>query len=302
MENSKGTSSHSFFYGVNEVKSFTEKSAKLDNAFLDPTIGHFLRMEAAGKRILDIGCGTGDWCYQAALCGAKSVDGFDKQEKMVESAKQATSQFDTVTIRLGDIMNMPYDSNTFDIALSIFVTCELPIEILSKHFKELYRVLVPGGRALVLNLSNATFQVTSLTDGANKTAVQEKIDQTLAYFPKHPSQQQISEAFEDLNEVMSACFAYDKNGSLFHVKDINQLVNGVAVVHKTAIATFPDFYYDDQFLVDETIAAGLQVDQIENVFTEERRIVHNGLNPEAQYGKVVLDQPPYFLYHLSKPA
>ena len=50
---------------------------------------------------------------------------------MVELAKQATLQFDTITIQLGDII---YDSNTFDIALSIFVTCELPIEILSKHF------------------------------------------------------------------------------------------------------------------------------------------------------------------------
>ena len=47
---------------------------------------------------------------------------------MVELAKQATSQFNTVSIRLGDIMNMPYDNNTFDVALSISVTCELPIE------------------------------------------------------------------------------------------------------------------------------------------------------------------------------
>ena len=68
--------------------------------------------------------------YQAARCGAKSVDGFDKQEKMVELAKQATAQFATVNIQLGDIMNMLYDDNTFDVALSLFVTCELPNETL----------------------------------------------------------------------------------------------------------------------------------------------------------------------------
>ena len=39
------------------MKSFAEKSAKLKNAFLDPTIGSFLKKEAPGKRILDIGCG-----------------------------------------------------------------------------------------------------------------------------------------------------------------------------------------------------------------------------------------------------
>ena len=176
MEKSKVESSHSLYYGSDEVKSLAENNARLKNAFLDPTVGKFLETEAPGKKILDIGCGTGDWSYQAARCGAKSVDGFDKHEKMVELAKQATSQFDTVNIRSGDVMNMPYDDNTFDIAISIFVTCELPIEIIPKHFKELHRVLIPGGKALVLNVSKAAFQ-TNLIDGANEATVQKKIDQ-----------------------------------------------------------------------------------------------------------------------------
>ena len=80
METSKETSRHSFCYGSDELKSFAEKSA-----FLDPMVGKILDEKAPGKRILDIGCGTGDWCYQAAKYGAKSVDGFDKQEKMAVS-------------------------------------------------------------------------------------------------------------------------------------------------------------------------------------------------------------------------
>ena len=71
-----------------------------------------------------------------------SVDGFDKQAKMVELAKQTTAQFSTVNVRLGDVMNMPYNDNTFDIALSLYVTCELPMEVMLKHFEELHRVLV----------------------------------------------------------------------------------------------------------------------------------------------------------------
>ena len=296
---SKVSSSHSFYYGPNEVKSFAEKSAKIKNAFLDPTIGKFLEMEAPGKKILDIGCGTGDWCYQAARYGAKSVHGFDIQEKMVELAKQATAQFNTVNIQLGDVTNMPYDDDTFDIALSIFVTCELPIEMIPKHFKELYRVLVPGGKALVLNLSKAAFQ-SSLSDGANQATVQEKIDQILTSLPDHPTQQQISKAFEDFHEAVCVCFAFDKNGSLFQVKDVTQLVNGQPVVRKTSIATFPDFYYDEKFLVDQTTAAGLYIDQIENVYTEERRILHNAQNPDSAVGKDVIDNPLYLLYHISK--
>ena len=302
MEKLNKTFYHVFCYGPEEVASFAEKSAKLKNALLDPTIGKFLETEAPGKRVLDIGCGTGDWCYQAARHGAKSIDGFDKEEKMVEVARQATSQFSTVSIRLGDIMNMPYDDNTFDIALSIYVTCELPIETLSKHFSELYRVLVPGGKALVLNLSNPMYQRIYLSDGADEEVVQKKIDQILACIPDHPTQQQINKAFEDLNEIVSVCLAYDENGSLFRVKDINLLNIGQAVLHKTNITTFPGFYYNDQYLVDQTTAAGLHIDKIENYHTEERRIVHNIQNPDATYGKDVVDHPSCLLYHISKPT
>lgn len=300
-ETKEETSSHVFVYGSDEVKSFATKNATLKNAFLDPTIGSFLKKEAPGKRILDIGCGAGDWCYQAAQCGAKSISGFDKQERMVELAKQATSSFSTVSIQLGDIMNMPYDDNAFDIALSIFVTCELPIEMIPKHFNELFRVLVPGGKALVINVSKPAFRP-NLIEEANEAIVQEKIDQILARIPDHPSSQQISSAFEDFQEAITVCFAYDKNGSLFQVKDPNQLVNGQAIVRKTLVTTFPDFYYDDQFLIDQTIAAGLRIDQIENVFTEERRLEHNRLNPHVAYKKEVTECPHYLLHHISKPT
>ena len=293
---------HPFQYGPDEVKSFAENSAKVKNAFLDPTIGHFLETEVPCKRVLDIGCGTGDWCYQAARYGAKSVDGFDKQEKMVELAKQATAQFSTVNIRLGDVMNMPYNDNAFDIALSLYVTCELPMEVISKHFKELHRVLVPGGKALVLNLSRPGFQRLYVKDGADTLVVQEKIDQILEDMPDCPSQHQIRLAFEDLHESALVSFAYDKNGSLIQVKDVEQLVIGQAVLTVTHFATFPSFYYDDQFLIDQTTAAGLHIDQIENVFTEERRTRHNTLNPEAKYGKDFIDHPLSLLYHISKPT
>ena len=220
---------------------------------------------------------------------------------MVELAKQATSEFRRVKIQLGNVMNMPYDDNTFDIALSLYVTCELPVEILPKHFKELYRVLVPGGKALVLNLSNSAFQMMYLTNEANRVVVQEKIDQTLASIPNHPTQEQISKTFKDFHEVVGLSFAYDQNGSLFQVKDMNQLANGCTIVRKSFMTTFPGIYYDEKFLANQTTAAGLLIDQIENVFTEERRIVHNIQNPEMTCSKDIVEHPYCLLYHLSKP-
>ena len=77
IEKPKEIYCHSFQYGPDEVKLFAEKSAELKYVFLDPRVGHFLEAEAPCKRVLDIGCGTGDWCYQAARYGAMSIDGFD---------------------------------------------------------------------------------------------------------------------------------------------------------------------------------------------------------------------------------
>ena len=36
---------------------------------------------------------------------------------------------------------MPYDDASFDVAISLFVTCNLSSEAFEKHFQELYRVL-----------------------------------------------------------------------------------------------------------------------------------------------------------------
>ena len=83
---------------------------------------------------------------------------------------------------------------------------------------------------------------------------------------------------------------------------MNQLIIGQPVLHKTLITTFPDFYYDDQFLIDHTTAAGLHIDKIENVHTEERRTIHNIQNPEGTFSKDVVDHPFSLLYHISKPA
>ena len=281
----------------------SNKKDSLMQAFVYPALRAFLEAEAPGKKVLDIGCGSGDWACLAVECGAKSVDGFDIQEGMVELAQQATAQYSSVTsvnICVGDVMDMPYDDNTFDVAISIFVTCNLPIEALTKHFEELNRVLVPGGKALVLNLSNPAFQILSLITGADEVAVKEKIDQALKSLPNFPSQYQINKAFGELKEVLRGCFAKDEQGSVFLVENMHQLTIGQAVWSKTQILPFPNYYYDDQFITDTTIASGLHIDYVENFCTEERRMFCNMANPEAKISKTITENPYALMYHVSK--
>ena len=294
--------SESLYGGSSGVKTFSKKNNQdvLMQAFVYPALKEFLKAEAPGKNVLDIGCGSGDWACLAAECGAKSVDGFDIQEGMVELAKQVTAQYSSVNICVGDVMAMPYDDNTFDAAISIFVTCNLCIEALTEHFEELNRVLVPGGRALVLNLSNPAFQKLSLIAGADEKAVREKINQALEELPNFPSQLQINKGLGGLDEILRACFTKDIFGSVYLVENVHQMTIGQAVWSKTQILPFPNYYYDDQFMTDVTVAAGLHIDYVENFCTEERRIAYNSTNPETRISKTITENPYALMYHISK--
>ena len=120
--------------------------------------------------------------------------------------------------------------------------------------------------------------------------------------PNYPTQDQINDAFEDLHDVIQAPFIVDQNGQLQRVTDIDKLSNGQAIWSKTQIMTFPDYFYDDDFLMQQIKAAGLDIDNIESYYTEERRVAYNNTNPEIKLGKATTKTPPFVMYHLSKPV
>ena len=49
---------------------------------------------------------------------------------------------------------LQYEDTSFDVAMSLFVTCNLSPEAFAKHFQELYRVLAPGGKVILLIPTN----------------------------------------------------------------------------------------------------------------------------------------------------
>lgn len=280
----------------------TGSNKTLKRAFLNPTMEHLLKSEIPGKKVLDVGCGAGIWCYQAARLGARIVHGFDIQEDIVQIAKQATSEQSTVSITVGDVENMPYCNNEFDVAISLYITCNLPKEKLNKHFKELYRVLVPGGKAFVLSLSQSAYDTLYLTAEASKTVMEEKINSILAKLPTYPTTLQVSKAFENFDEILRACFAIDKTGNIYRVTNVGQLSNGQTIWNKKELAVFPDYYYSDHFLKYQIMASGLNIDQIQNIFTEERRMAYNNANPKFKIDKIFVTNPCALMYHLSKPV
>ena len=204
---------HKEKYEFHHVKLYTtrDKDEPIKQAFFVPAISDYLKSKAPGQKVLDIGCGQGEWSCLASGYGAKSVDGFDIQEEMVKLAKCAAANYNAVNICTGDVKNMPYDDNTFDVALSLYVICTLQPKAYVGHFKELHRVLV------------------FVRCGADKAAVIQKIENKLSSLSSLSTEKEINDSFEDLHEVLLVTFTADKDGNLYRVTNVHHLANGQAV-------------------------------------------------------------------------
>jgi SAM-dependent methyltransferase len=97
----------------------------------------------AGKRVLDIGCGTGVFLRLAAERGAKPF-GLDASETLLEIAR---SHLPDADLRLGEMQALPYEDDTFDLVTgfnSFFFATDL-VEAL----REAGRVAKPGAPVVI---------------------------------------------------------------------------------------------------------------------------------------------------------
>lgn len=111
--------------------------------------------ELAGKKVLDIGCGTGWSTEQFARIGAE-VSAIDLTEKAIELTKKRFAIYNLkADIRVGDAENMPYPDGTFDYILAWGVLMHTPDT--EKTISEIYRVLKPGGRVAAMMYNKNSF-------------------------------------------------------------------------------------------------------------------------------------------------
>jgi arsenite methyltransferase len=100
-----------------------------------------------GDHVLDLGSGAGNDCFVArALVGESGkVTGIDMTEPMIAKARANCSKLKYTNVEFvsGDIEDMPFKNDTFDIVISNCVLNLVPEKI--KAFSEVYRVLKPGG-------------------------------------------------------------------------------------------------------------------------------------------------------------
>lgn len=104
------------------------------------------RQLLAGARVLEIGCGGGDFAAWMAENGASRVIGQDLSSVPIATANERFGR-DNLTFAVGDIENIAYPAGSFDLVVS----CETVEHVPSppEATFELARVLRPGGVLLL---------------------------------------------------------------------------------------------------------------------------------------------------------
>jgi len=119
-------------------------TAGLDRRWRRITIDETVRK---GDRVLDACCGTGDLAVAARARGADVV-GLDFSEPMLERARRKDAAVEWVR---GDMLALPFDDASFDAVTVGFGVRN--VEDLDGGLRELRRVLRPGGRLGILEIT-----------------------------------------------------------------------------------------------------------------------------------------------------
>jgi ubiquinone/menaquinone biosynthesis C-methylase UbiE len=106
---------------------------------------------ADARRLLDVGCGPGQFTILAAeRLPHADVWGIDVAPTMIELARAHAVESDAVArlhFEVADVARLPFPDAHFDAVLSSGSIKHWPDQIAG--LREMHRVLVPGGRALV---------------------------------------------------------------------------------------------------------------------------------------------------------
>ena len=119
-------------------------TAGLDQRWRRATVRAVVR---PGDRVLDAACGTGDLAIAAAEVGGL-VTGLDFSRRMLERARRKSPDLEWIE---GDLLELPFPDESFDAATVGFGVRN--VADLERALAELHRVLRPGGRLGILEIT-----------------------------------------------------------------------------------------------------------------------------------------------------
>lgn len=114
-------------------------------------------LEEKSPSILEVGCGTGNYLLKVAENFPQaSVYGLDLNSSMLEICRQKTSHLKNVKKLVCEAaQNLPFEDNSMDLIMAMQTLHHYgEDENRIKFFKEVHRVLKPGGRLLIDHSTN----------------------------------------------------------------------------------------------------------------------------------------------------
>lgn len=120
-----------------------------------------------GERVLDLGCGAGtDTLVAAQMVGPEGrVVGIDMTREMLAKARAATAELGATNVELleAEAERLPFPDASFDVVISNGVIDLIPDK--DAVFAEIFRVLAPGGR---IQVADVTIQSPVSEEGRRK--------------------------------------------------------------------------------------------------------------------------------------
>jgi ubiquinone/menaquinone biosynthesis C-methylase UbiE len=151
------------------VKSQMEKLVDTYDAYMRKvTLGreHVLRgmtLSLAGVKpgesVLEVGCATGTLTLAAKRQVGESgrVFGIDVIPGMIEASQRKAAQANVdAAFQLGSIDDIPFPADQFDSVMCSFMIFHMSEAVRCRGIAEIYRVLKPGGRLIVLDFAMPT--------------------------------------------------------------------------------------------------------------------------------------------------
>jgi SAM-dependent methyltransferase len=139
-----------------ELPASLYEPSRVENVFLHQSVERAAlaaltragMLPIADRRILDVGCGDGEWLIDVTRWNADParVSGIDLVPARVSRARKRMPALD---IRLGDASDLPWDDDEFDIVLqSMTISSILDLDSRRAAAREMARVTRPGGIVL----------------------------------------------------------------------------------------------------------------------------------------------------------
>lgn len=133
-----------------------------DGSYLSGRLAEALSVAgiAAGMRVLDVGCGRGEILRKTSLLGAQAY-GIDYADVAVRISKQVADATETdghlIEVSRASALFLPFTGDTFDRVLLLDIVEHLYPDELTIAFREVRRVLKPGGRIIIHTAPNVWY-------------------------------------------------------------------------------------------------------------------------------------------------